>query len=39
MESEELRFADVEMDLARHRVRRGGRNIALGPTEFRLLRH
>ena len=39
MESEELRFADVEMDLARHRVRRSGRNIALGPTEFRLLRH
>ena len=37
--SEELRFADLEMDLARHRVRRAGRPIALGPTEFRLLRH
>src|SRR4029453_9443789 len=38
MESEELRFADVEMDLARHRVRRSGRNFALWPTDFRLLR-
>ena len=36
---EELRFADLEMDLARHRVRRAGRTINLGPTEFRLLRH
>lgn len=34
-----LRFADVEMDLAAHRVRRAGRPIHLGPTEFRLLRH
>jgi len=37
--SEQLRFADLEMDLAGYRVRRDGRNIALGPTEFRLLRH
>lgn len=36
---EQLHFADLEMDLARHRVRRAGRNVALGPTEFRLLRH
>ncbi|WP_114954500.1 phosphate regulon transcriptional regulator PhoB [Sphingosinicella terrae] len=36
--AEELRFADLEMDLARHRVRRSGRNVPLGPTEFRLLR-
>lgn len=36
---EVLRFADVEMDLAAHRVRRAGRPIHLGPTEFRLLRH
>jgi two-component system phosphate regulon response regulator PhoB len=36
--NEELRFADLEMDLARHRVRRSGRNVPLGPTEFRLLR-
>jgi two-component system phosphate regulon response regulator PhoB len=34
-----LRFADVEMNLAAHRVRRAGRPIHLGPTEFRLLRH
>ena len=27
------------MDVAAHRVRRGGEQIALGPTEFRLLRH
>ena len=39
MVAEQLRFADLEMDLTRHRVRRGSRNIALGPTEFRLLRH
>ena len=36
---EVLRFADIEMDLAAHRVRRAGRPIHLGPTEFRLLRH
>jgi two-component system phosphate regulon response regulator PhoB len=36
---EVLRFADVEMDLAAHRVRRAGRPVRLGPTEFRLLRH
>lgn len=34
-----LRFSDVIMDLAAHRVRRDGRDIHLGPTEFRLLRH
>ena len=27
------------MDLASHRVRRNGRDVHLGPTEFRLLRH
>jgi two-component system phosphate regulon response regulator PhoB len=37
--AEVLRFADVEMDLAAHRVRRAGRPVRLGPTEFRLLRH
>ena len=36
---ERLGFADVEMDLVAHRVRRGVREIHLGPTEFRLLRH
>jgi len=35
---ESLSFADVAMDLAAHRVTRGGRPIHLGPTEFRLLR-
>lgn len=34
-----LRFSDIEMDLAAHRVRRAGRDVHLGPTEFRLLRH
>ncbi|MEM7444966.1 MAG: phosphate regulon transcriptional regulator PhoB [Pseudomonadota bacterium] len=37
--SELLRMADIVMDLAAHRVRRGERDIHLGPTEFRLLRH
>src|SRR3546814_1995608 len=27
------------MDIGAHKVRRGGATIALGPTEFRLLRH
>ena len=27
------------MDLVAHRVRRGERDVHLGPTEFRLLRH
>jgi two-component system, OmpR family, phosphate regulon response regulator PhoB len=34
-----LIYADLEMDLAEHRVKRGGVALALGPTEFRLLRH
>ncbi|HVQ10202.1 MAG TPA: response regulator [Allosphingosinicella sp.] len=34
-----LRFADLEMDLTAHKVRRAGRAVALGPVEFRLLRH
>lgn len=37
--SERLRFADLEMDLASYRVRRGGQSVSIGPTEFRLLRH
>jgi two-component system phosphate regulon response regulator PhoB len=36
---ESLSYGDLEMDVAAHRVRRGGRTVALGPTEFRLLRH
>ena len=35
----QLRYADLEMDVAAHKVRRGGRPLSLGPTEFRLLRH
>jgi two-component system, OmpR family, phosphate regulon response regulator PhoB len=34
-----LEYADLEMDVASHRVRRAGRPVPLGPTEFRLLRH
>ncbi|NQW11629.1 MAG: phosphate regulon transcriptional regulator PhoB [Alphaproteobacteria bacterium] len=34
-----LRYGDLAMDLAAHRVKRGNRGIHLGPTEFRLLRH
>lgn len=37
--TETLTYDDVEMDLTAHRVRRGGRDVHLGPTEFRLLRH
>jgi two-component system phosphate regulon response regulator PhoB len=36
---ERLRFGGVEMDIATHKVKRSGRTIALGPTEYRLLRH
>ena len=36
---EQLAYADLEMDVAAHRVRRNGEQVALGPTEFRLLRH
>jgi two-component system phosphate regulon response regulator PhoB len=34
-----LRYADLAMDLVAHRVSRGGRQVHLGPTEYRLLRH
>jgi two-component system phosphate regulon response regulator PhoB len=36
---EQLGYADIEMDVEAHRVRRGGKAVQLGPTEFRLLRH
>ena len=36
---ERLAYADIEMDVSAHRVRRGGEQVALGPTEFRLLKH
>ncbi len=38
LEEEVLEYADIQMDLARHRVMRQGKSISLGPTEFRLLR-
>jgi two-component system, OmpR family, phosphate regulon response regulator PhoB len=38
LSEERLVFGDIVMDLATHRVKRGGKNIHLGPTEFRLLR-
>jgi two-component system phosphate regulon response regulator PhoB len=34
-----LRYADLEMDLVAHKVRRSGTAVSLGPTEYRLLRH
>ena len=34
-----MRFEDLELDPVAHRVRRDGKEIALGPTEFRLLQH
>ncbi|MEA2780346.1 MAG: two-component system, OmpR family, phosphate regulon response regulator PhoB [Rhodospirillaceae bacterium] len=38
-DGETLQYQDLSMDLAAHRVRRNGREVHLGPTEFRLLRH
>lgn len=38
-DEETLRYGDLLMDLASHRVKRSSRDIHLGPTEFRLLRH
>ena len=36
---ERLEYGGIEMDTVAHKVRRDGRTLALGPTEFRLLRH
>jgi two-component system phosphate regulon response regulator PhoB len=36
---ESISYADLEMDVAAHKVRRAGKPVPLGPTEFRLLRH
>ena len=36
---ETLSYADLEMDLGSHKVRRAGEAVPLGPTEFRLLKH
>lgn len=37
--SEALAFEDINMDLAAYKVYRGEREVHLGPTEFKLLRH
>jgi two-component system phosphate regulon response regulator PhoB len=37
--AETLDYGGLEMDLAAHRVRRDGKAVQLGPTEYRLLRH
>jgi len=37
--AERLNYAGLEMDVAAHRVRRDGKPVSLGPTEYRLLRH
>ncbi len=34
-----MSYADVEMDVASHKVKRSGKTVPLGPTEFRLLKH
>lgn len=34
-----LSYGDIEMQIGRHHVRRNGREIVLGPIEFKLLRH
>jgi two-component system phosphate regulon response regulator PhoB len=39
LSEEILRFGDLTVDLAAHKVYRGQREIHLGPTEFRLLHH
>ncbi len=36
---EALLYSDIEMDTVGHKVKRGGETVALGPTEFRLLKH
>jgi two-component system phosphate regulon response regulator PhoB len=36
---EALIYADLEMDTVGHKVKRAGKIVPLGPTEFRLLKH
>ena len=38
LSSETIEYADIVIDLAQHKVNRGGTFIHLGPTEFRLLK-
>jgi two-component system phosphate regulon response regulator PhoB len=37
--SDKLEFEDIELDRSAHRVRRGSRDLRLGPTEYRMLLH
>ena len=37
--AEKLIYGGIELDTAAHRVRRNGRAVSLGPTEYRLLHH
>jgi len=37
--AEQLDYSGLEMDLTAHRVRRDGKSVQVGPTEYRLLRH
>jgi two-component system phosphate regulon response regulator PhoB len=37
--AERLTYGGIEMDTVAHRVRRDGRPVNLGPTEYRLLQH
>lgn len=39
LESDSLTYSGIDMDLIAHRVRRDGKAVKLGPTEYRLLRH
>ena len=39
LSARKLGYHGIEMDLLAHRVRRDGKPVALGPTEYRLLRH
>lgn len=38
LDAETLEYADIVIDIARHKVKRAGRSIKLGPTEYRLLK-
>ena len=37
--NKKLKYADIEMDLAAHKIIRNGRKIKLGPKEFKLLKN
>jgi two-component system phosphate regulon response regulator PhoB len=39
LDSDSLTYSGIDMDLGAHRVRRDGKSVKLGPTEYRLLRH